>query len=138
MTTNLNTRGAVVIGGTESDAHVVPLYLIALELENRGFVVRNLRCFNSVAAFAEAVRETEAKALVISNNNGAAYDDLAGLAEALDKALGGACGIPVAVGGHYYVGVGDPAPAQEALRTRGVTHFLSSIDGLVKFLEAQP
>lgn len=137
MSPNLNTRGTIVLGGTESDAHVVPLYLIALELESRGYVVRNLRGFNSAAAFAAAVGETQAKALVISNNNGAAYDDLLGLPEAL-AGLKRAADFPVVVGGHYHVGVGDPKAAQEALSRLGVTHFISSIDGLMRFLEAQP
>lgn len=54
MTAPRNTRGTVVIGSTESDAHVVPIFLLSLELENRGYRVENLRCFNSAQSFAEA------------------------------------------------------------------------------------
>jgi methylmalonyl-CoA mutase cobalamin-binding subunit len=134
MNTTVNTRGTIVIGSTESDAHVVPIYLISLELENQGFVVENLRCFNSAAAFADAARRVKARAVVISNQNGQAYDDLAGLPEA----LGADNDIPVVLGGHYHVGVGDPAAAEAALATLGVTHFISSIEGLLEFLQGRP
>lgn len=123
-------RGTVVIGGTESDAHVVSIYLIALALEQNGFQVENIRSFNSVTDFVERARNTGAVAIVISNQNGSAYDDLIGLADA----LGPGSEIPVILGGHYFVGVGDPAIHQERLRSVGVTHFCATIDELVNYL----
>lgn len=124
-------RGTIVIGGTESDAHVVSIYLIALSLEQNGFRVENIRTFNSVADFVDRARSTSAKAIVISNQNGSAYDDLIGLSDA----LGPYRQIPVVLGGHYFVGVGDPAIHEKRLRSVGVTHFCSTIDGLVEFLQ---
>ncbi len=125
-----NHRGSIVIGSTESDAHVVSIYLIALNMEQNGFQVENMRCFNSAEAFADRARQTNARAIVISNQNGSAYDDLVGLADAL-----GDTGIPVILGGHYYVGVGDPTEHEARLREVGVTHFTSSIEELMVLLE---
>lgn len=134
MTRAPNHRGTIVLGSTESDAHVVSIYLIALTLEQNGFRVENLRCFNTVASFAEHAKGPNTRALVISNQNGAAYDDLQGLS----AALGADNTVPVILGGHYYVGVGDKAVHEERMRSVGVTHFISTIDGLVDFLiEAQ-
>lgn len=131
MNLKANTRGTIVIGSTASDAHVVPIFLISVELERLGFRIENLRGFNSAAAFAEAVRRVDARALVISNNNGQAFDDLAGLPEALDGSP-----VPVLLGGHFHVGVGDQTEAREKLKSRGVTQFVTSIEGLVSSLEA--
>jgi methylmalonyl-CoA mutase cobalamin-binding subunit len=125
-----NLRGTIIIGGTESDAHVVSIYLSALSLEQNGFQVENIRGFNSVADFAERARSTCAKAIVISNQNGSAYDDLIGLSDG----LGAGSEIPVILGGHYFVGVGDPAIHEERLRSVGVTHFCSTIDELINYL----
>lgn len=125
-----NYRGTVVIGGTESDAHVVSIYLIALSLELKGFQVENMRCFNKVQDFAERARNTNANAIVISNQNGQAYDDLMGLSDA----LGSDCATPVILGGHYYVGVGDKTIHEERLRGIGVTRFAYSIEDLVDYL----
>ncbi|WP_095144254.1 MULTISPECIES: cobalamin B12-binding domain-containing protein [unclassified Pseudomonas] len=130
MNALLNHRGTIVIGGTESDAHVVSIYLIALSLEQNGFRVENMRGFNSVADFVERARSTNAKAIVISNQNGSAYDDLIGLSDA----LGADSEIPVILGGHYFVGVGDSTIHEERLRSVGVTHVCSTIDSLIDYL----
>jgi methylmalonyl-CoA mutase cobalamin-binding subunit len=126
-----NSRGAVVIGATRSDAHVVSVYLVSLMLEERGFEVVNLSCCNPSRAFFDLDLPTPPRAVVIANQNGQALDDLADLAAARGRAT-----VPVILGGHYQVGcVKDPA-VDDALRAAGVDHFVSTPDELMTLLEA--
>lgn len=120
-------RGTVVIGGTESDAHVVSIYLLSLILESNGFQVENMRCFNTASDFVERAMQTNAQTIVISNQNGQAYDDLIELPDAMKKG----CDATVILGGHYYVGVGEKEQHEARLRNVGVNRFAYTMDELL-------
>lgn len=128
----LNTKGTVILGATASDPHVVPIFLAKLMLEGDGYQVRNLRCFNSADDFARAAScESDLKAVVIANNNGAASEDLADLRAAFDRR---GVTAPVILGGHYWVGVTDSTGAQATLAAQGVTHFCNDMKQLLPLL----
>ena len=127
-----NSRGTIVIGSTSSDPHVVPLYLLKLCLEERGWQVQNLRCFNSPERFVRAAEAGgDTRAIVISNNNGAACEDLADLPQVLGKT---GCTVPVLLGGRAWITftpeIGDD------LRRLGITRHCATFEALLAELDA--
>jgi methylmalonyl-CoA mutase cobalamin-binding subunit len=127
-----NSLGTIVIGSTSSDPHVVPLYLLKLCLEERGWQVLNLRCFNSAEQFvrmAEADRDT--RAIVISNNNGAACEDLADLPQVLEES---GCKVPVLLGGRAWITF--TPEIGEDLRRLGISRHCATFEALLAELDA--
>ena len=122
-----NSRGTIVIGATRSDAHVVPVHLISLMLEENGYEVVNLSCCNPTAAFFDPDLPTPPRAVVIANQNGQALDDLRELATSKGPA-------PVILGGHYHVGCAADPEVDAALRAAGVDHFARTPEELLGIL----
>ena len=126
-----NTKGTVVLGTTSSDPHVVPLFLAKLMLEENGYDVVNLRCFNTPDKFVSAAQDVaDIRAIVISCNNGAACEDLDGLRAALDSCERP---IPVLLGGRAWLAF-TPA-IERALQDHGITHICSDFDALLTTLD---
>jgi methylmalonyl-CoA mutase cobalamin-binding subunit len=126
-----NTKGIVVLGSTSSDPHVVPLFLAKLMLEENGYQVVNLRCFNAPETFVTTAQDHEdIRAIVISNNNGAACEDLEGLSTALGRSK---TRIPVILGGRAWL---EFTPEIErTLHDHGITHICKDFDALLHTLE---
>ena len=124
-------RGLIVIGATESDAHVVSIYLLTMVLEEYGYEVVNLSCCNPTADFFAAIPPgREALALVIANQNGCALADLQALPELLRVRP-----VPVVVGGHYHVGCGSTDDVDRRLYELGVSCIAQSPEALLGYLE---
>ncbi|MGB3314944.1 MAG: hypothetical protein WBB85_11070 [Albidovulum sp.] len=125
-----NSRPTVIIGGTESDAHVVSIYIAAYMLEQHGYDVVNLSCQNKTRAFFAANHvSSDVIACIICNQNGHARDDLRDLPECRVP------GLPVALAGHYTLGTHNRAEQIASLQALGVDHFLDSLEQLPVLLE---
>lgn len=126
-----NTKGTIVLGSTSSDPHVVPLFLVKLLLEENGYRVVNLRCSNTPEAFvAAAGAQADIRAIVISNNNGAACEDLEGLSDALAQ---GQARVPVILGGRAWVHFSKAL--EDTLHGHGITHICTDFDALMRVLD---
>jgi len=122
------SRNTVVIGGTESDAHVVSIYLAELFLRERGYRVVNRSCQNTVEELLDvAGLEDDVLAIVVVNQNGQALDDLRNLKACKERLPGQ---VPVILGGHYWVGCERSEAYVERLRKHGVDHLLDAIEDL--------
>jgi len=127
-----NTKGTVVLGSTSSDPHVVPLFLAKLMLEENGYQVVNLRCFNSPENFVSTAQSlSDIRAIVISNNNGAACEDLEGLSMALDQSQ---TKVPVILGGRAWLHF--TPEIERTLQDLGITHICKDFDALLQTLDA--
>ena len=123
-------KGTVIIGGTESDTHVVSLYLAAIMLEEYGYQVINRTCQNpAVDLMADAGEEVEVLAYVICNQNGHALEDLR------DLRLYKSGSAPVILGGHYTLGCHNKPAQQSQLRAVGVELFVESLTDLIPLLD---
>lgn len=130
--TQCGTRtGLVVIGATESDAHVVSIYLLSMMLEARGYEVINLSCCNSTADFFSAAPpDRELTALIVANQNGSALADLHDLPEYLVKRS-----VPVILGGHYHVGCKPKEEIDLQLFALGVSCIAPTPEAMFAFLD---
>ena len=123
-------KGTVIIGGTESDTHVVSLYLAAIMLEEYGYQVINRTCQNPAAdLMADAGKGVEVLAYVICNQNGHALEDLR------DLRLYKSGSAPVILGGHYTLGCHNKPAQQSQLRAVGVDLFVESLTDLIPLLD---
>jgi methylmalonyl-CoA mutase cobalamin-binding subunit len=124
------SRGIIVVGGTESDTHVVSLYLASIMLDESGYDVINRSCQNPVSALMAASKgEGPALAYVVCNQNGHALEDLR------DLRAHKPAGSVVVLGGHYTLGCHNKAEQQEQLRAVGVDFFVETLEGLIPLLE---
>ncbi len=124
-----NSKGTVILGGTESDSHVVSIFLCALMLEEEGYDVVNLGCMCPAAElFGNHGIDGLIVAHVVCNQNGHALEDLrlAMTAKRTDA--------PIILGGHYTLGCHDKAAQQRQLRQCGIDLFVESLDALVGVL----
>jgi hypothetical protein len=122
-------KGTVVVGGTESDAHVVSLYLASIMLEESGYKVINRACRNPVAELmAEPPGDGSVLAYVVCNQNGHALEDLRGL-NLFKRA------VPVILGGHYTLGCHNKRAQESELRQLGVDFFVETLEELIPLLE---
>jgi methylmalonyl-CoA mutase cobalamin-binding subunit len=125
-----NEKGTIIIGATESDTHVVSLYLAAFMLEKNGYAVINRVCQNPVAELlAPAPDNEEVLAYIICNQNGHAAEDLKDLLHYKSP------NSPVILGGHYCLGCHDMQAQERALSRFGVDFFADSLDDLLPMLE---
>ncbi len=125
-----NQKGTIVIGATESDAHVVSLYLAKFMLEENGYVVVNRTCQNPTAELLAAAPDNEdVLAYVICNQNGHAAEDLKSLPNYKWP------NIPVILGGHYCLGCHDIQAQKFKLSQIGVDFFADSLDDLLPMLK---
>ncbi|WP_323122581.1 hypothetical protein [Burkholderia alba] len=123
-------KGIVVLGGTESDTHVVSLYLAAIMLEEYGYSVINRSCQNPVAELmADAPGHAPVLAYVLCNQNGHALEDLHALRDYKPA------GIPVVLGGHYTLGCNNKQGQQNQLRAVGIDHFVETLEELLPLLD---
>jgi methylmalonyl-CoA mutase cobalamin-binding subunit len=124
------SKGTVIIGGTESDTHVVSLYLAAIMLEEHGYRVINRTCQNPTAdLMADAGEEVEVLAYVVCNQNGHALEDLRDLRLFKSRAT------PIILGGHYTLGCHNKLAQQSELRAVGVDLFVESLGDLIPLLD---
>ena len=122
-------KGTVIIGGTESDTHVVSLYLAALLLAEHGYHVINRTCQNTtVDLMAPPSERLEVLAYVICNQNGHALEDLR------DLALHQPNSVPVILGGHYTLGCHNKLSQENQLKALGISFFADSLDDLITLL----
>lgn len=128
------SRNTVVIGGTESDSHVVSIYLADLFLQELGYRVLNRSCQNTVEELlhVEGV-EDDVLAIIVVNQNGQALDDLKNLKTCKDRLPPQ---VPVILGGHYWVGCERSDAYIERLRKYGVDYMLDAIEELDGTLKA--
>jgi methylmalonyl-CoA mutase cobalamin-binding subunit len=123
-------KGTIIMGGTESDTHVVSLYVAALMLQEAGYRVINRACQNPVAELmAEPPGGGPVLAYVVCNQNGHALEDLRNLRQFKPAAT------PVILGGHYTLGCHDKPVQQGRLREVGVDHFVESLEELIPMLD---
>lgn len=123
-------KGIVILGGTESDTHVVSLYLAAIMLGESGYDVINRNCQNPVAELmAEAPGDAPVLAYVVCNQNGHALEDLR------DLRSHKSADIPVILGGHYTLGCNNKRGQQIQLRAIGVDHFVETLEELLPLLD---
>ena len=124
------TKGTVIVGGTESDTHVVSLYLASIMLQEAGYGVVNRACQNPVAELmAERPGGGAVLAYVLCNQNGHVLEDIRTLREFKSAAS------PVILGGHYTLGCHDKLVQQGRLREVGVDHFVETLEELIPLLE---
>lgn len=117
-------KPSVILGVTESDAHVVANHLIAFLLKEKGFDVINLGACTSVAEFTQAYQDyPESIAMIIGSMNGHAYEDLDGLA---DKKQMGQIKCPVILGGNLSVGSQKSPQQRQRFYSRGVDYLLEN------------
>lgn len=122
-------KGTVILGGTESDTHVVSLYLAARLLTEHGYFVINRACQNPTAdLMAPADEPLEVLAYVICNQNGHAHEDLRDLLLYRPRA------VPIILGGHYTLGCHNKESQQSQLRAMGISHFADHLGDLVPML----
>ena len=122
-------KGTVIIGGTESDTHVVSIYLAAFMLEEYGYHVINRSCQNATADLMAAAEEGEdILAYVVCNQNGHALEDLR------DLRLCKPASTPVILGGHYTIGCHKKLTQQCHLRAVGVDMFVETLSELIPLL----
>jgi methylmalonyl-CoA mutase cobalamin-binding subunit len=124
-------KGTVIVGGTESDTHVVSLYVASIMLEEAGYRVINRACQNPVA---ELMAEPPpgggpVLAYVVCNQNGHALEDLRALRQFKSAAT------PVILGGHYTLGCHDKHAQQGRLRELGVDYFVETLEEVLPMLE---
>lgn len=123
-------KGTVIMGGTESDTHVVSLYLAALMLEEYGYRVINRTCQNpAVDLMADPGKGVEVLAYVVCNQNGHALEDLR------DLRLYKSGSAPVVLGGHYTLGCHNKPAQQSQLQDVGVDLFVESLTDLIPLLD---
>ena len=123
------TKPTVIVGGTESDTHVVSLYLAARLLTEHGYIVINRACQNPTAdLMAPADESLEVLAYVICNQNGHALEDLR------DLPLYKPRSVPIILGGHYTVGCHNRESQQSQLRALGISHFADHLSDLLPIL----
>ena len=128
------SRKTVVIGGTESDAHVVSIYLADLFLRECGYRVINRSCQNTVEELLHVEGlEDDVLAIIAVNQNGQALDDLRDLRTGKEHLPPG---VPVILGGHYWVGCERSETYIERLRKCGVDYMLDAIEDLDATLKA--
>ena len=92
----------VLLAVPESDSHVVVNKLLEFHFRQHGYDVYNLGVCTPVRDIAAAARDFLPEAIVLSAQNGHAYDDLTALPAAL-RAVG-ITEIPVYLGGNLTVG----------------------------------
>jgi methylmalonyl-CoA mutase cobalamin-binding subunit len=124
------TKECVVIGGTESDTHVVSLYLAALMLEEHGYNVINRSCQNPISELMQGERGLSVLAYVICNQNGHALEDLKDLSQCKNGSA------PVILGGHYTLGCHKKLSQQNRLLLIGVDMFAETLDELLPLLKS--
>ena len=123
-------KGTVIVGGTESDTHVVSLYVASIMLEEAGYRVINRACQNPVAELmAEPPGGGPVLAYMVCNQNGHALEDLRTLRQFKPAAT------PVILGGHYTLGCHDKDAQQGRLREAGVDHFVETLEEVLPMLE---
>jgi methylmalonyl-CoA mutase cobalamin-binding subunit len=126
-----NTKGTIILGGTESDAHVVSLYLATFMLEELGYSVVNRGCLNSTSDLMAPPHPDDAVlAYVICNQNGHALEDLRGISTHKRNTA------PVILGGHYTLGCHDKKEQQRELSKCGVDYFVETLGELPVLLES--
>ncbi|MEW6055797.1 MAG: cobalamin-dependent protein [Bdellovibrionota bacterium] len=126
-------KSKIILGVTESDAHVVANHLIAYQLRTNGYEVVNLGPCTSVAEFAEAYCwNPDASALVIGSLNGHALGDLKELLQYKEE---GKIRCPVILGGNLSVGADKNRKDLEKFFEIGVDVVLDSINELLPALE---
>jgi methylmalonyl-CoA mutase cobalamin-binding subunit len=124
------SHGTVVLGGTESDVHVVSLYLVSIMLAEAGYRVVNRACQNPVAELmAQVPGGGPVLAYLVCNQNGHALEDLRALREHKSQAS------PVILGGHYTLGCHDKPEQQSRLREVGVDYFAETLEEVIPMLE---
>jgi methylmalonyl-CoA mutase cobalamin-binding subunit len=127
-----NTKGNVIIGGTESDVHVVPIYIIAQILQEEGYNTTNLSCCNKTENFFSKSTGQAPIAIIISNQNGNALNDLRDISEFREKYNSS---VPIILGGHYYLGCHLVPSINERLYEIGVDFIVETPDRLLEILE---
>jgi methylmalonyl-CoA mutase cobalamin-binding subunit len=123
------SKGCVVIGGTESDTHVVSLCLAALMLREHGYNVINRSCQNPTSELMQGERGVSVLAYVICNQNGHALEDLKDLSQYKNGSA------PVILGGHYTLGCHNKLSQQSRLRLLGIDLFAETLDELLPLLK---
>jgi methylaspartate mutase sigma subunit len=123
----MNPPRKIILGVTESDAHVVANHLICHLLKLAGFEVVNLGACTPAKEFIDVL------AVVIGSLNGHAYDDLKPLQQYHDA---GAIRWPVILGGNLSVGAHKQAQENRRFEALGVRHVLEGIDQLIPLLTA--
>lgn len=98
----LARRRRVLLAVPESDCHVVGNKLLELFLTQQGYEVHNLGACTPAQEIAAAAREFQPDAIVISSQNGHAFEDLTPLPEALQAMR--VTGVPIYLGGNLSVG----------------------------------
>lgn len=122
-------KGTVIIGGTESDTHVVSLYLAALLLAEHGYSVINRTCQNpTMDLVASPGEQLDVLAYVICNQNGHALEDLRDLPSHKPVSA------PIILGGHYALGCHNKLYQQSQLRAVGIDFFAESLADLIPLL----
>ncbi|MGW3633614.1 cobalamin-dependent protein [Streptomyces sp. NPDC005122] len=123
----------VILGVAESDAHAVANHLIAMQLQDHGFIVINLGVCTPLGDFADALdRHPEAEAVLIGTLNGHAHQDLKSLPQ---LRAAGRLNCPVVVGGNLSVGSHKSGADRERLYALGIDHILTDAGELVLLLD---
>jgi methylmalonyl-CoA mutase cobalamin-binding subunit len=124
------SKGTVIVGGTESDTHVVSLYVASIMLEEAGYRVVNRACQNPVAELMAAPPGGgPVLAYVVCNQNGHALEDLRDLRQFKPAATA------VILGGHYTLGCHDKEAQQGRLREAGVDYLVETLEEVIPMLE---
>ena len=92
----------LLLAVTESDSHAVGNKLLERHLTQQGYEVLNLGVCTPVEEIAAAARDFCPEAIILSSQNGHAFDDLARLPEALHSVDVPA--VPIYLGGNLSVG----------------------------------
>lgn len=129
----VTSRGKVILGVAESDAHVVANYIIAIHLRMHGYEVVNLGPCTPVGELIDAYRANpDAIAIVIGSLNGHAYRDLRDIKPYLHS---GEIGCPVLLGGNLSVGSNKSAGELQPFFELGIAEILDDMDDIVPYLE---
>lgn len=123
----------IVLGVTESDAHVVANHLISLILQGHGFNVINLGACTPIGEFIETVKkEGDVLAVVMGSLNGHALEDIKGLNNLKMEISKNTKFI---LGGNLSVGKDKKAEDLNVFYHEGIDHVLQSINELIPLLD---
>ena len=126
---NTNSKGCIVIGATESDPHVVSLFLARVCLEEEGYNVIYRGCQSSVdELITDDDRNEDLVCYIIVNQNGHALSDLRKLRQRKDEL---SVSVPICLAGHYTVPSACIDEVRNSLRIAGIDLFIESFEDLL-------
>jgi methylmalonyl-CoA mutase cobalamin-binding subunit len=128
-----NSKGSIIIGATESDPHVVSLFLARVYLEEEGYDVIYRGCQSSVDELITDVdRDLDLICYIFVNQNGHAVSDLRNLRKRKDEL---AVSVPICLAGHYTVPTACIDEVRKSLRHAGIDLFIESFEELISTIE---